>query len=72
MFPESFLLFFLNYLCWCEKQVGSIKANSCYILGRKGGNYVVGLEFGSSLMLFMAAKCCSCSGGFVPFQPTFL
>lgn len=61
----SFFFFLLNHSCWCENQVGSVKANSCYILGRQGGKCVVCLEFGSSLMLFMAAKCCSCSGGFV-------
>lgn len=62
---EFSFFFSLNRSCWCENQVGSVKANSCYILGRQGGKCVVCLEFGSSLMLFMAAKCCSCSGGFV-------
>lgn len=39
-FSFFFSVFFfpLNYSCWCEKQVGSVKANSCYILSRKGGN----------------------------------
>lgn len=67
-FLRVFFFFSLNHSCWCENQVGSVKANSCYILGRQGGKCVVCLEFGSSLMLFMAAKCCSCSGGFVPLH----
>lgn len=71
-FLQAFLSFFQNHLSWCEKQVSSAKANSRCILGRKGEKYVVCLEFGSSLVLFMAAKGCAYSGGFVPFQPTFL
>lgn len=40
-FLRVFFFFSLNRSCWCENQVGSVKANSCYILGRQGGKCVV-------------------------------
>lgn len=71
-FPKVFFSFFeITRVAVKSKSVQLRPTHVIFWVGREGNN-VVCLEFGSSLMLFMAANCCSCSGGFVPFQPTFL
>lgn len=60
----------LNHLHWCEKQVSSVKANSWYILGRKGGKYVVCLEFGFSWVLWQPGAVPVLEGLYL-FSPRF-
>lgn len=67
----SWKVSFLNHLCWCEKQVSSVKANSWYILGRKGGKYVVCLEFGFSCFLWQLSAVPVLEGLYL-FSPHFL